>query len=117
MFLRLWTRTPRTTMLSFPASSATVAINEPLYNARRDGKLWTGPYLKKGFDVLGRDIEFPDLPSLSKAFDRHIIDFKHQAGGIADREKYRISGGEMPRGARFQNFSCIDGHAVGFHSD
>ena len=31
-FFRLWTRTPRTTMLSFPAGFGTVVINRPLYN-------------------------------------------------------------------------------------
>src|SRR5438067_7822036 len=33
IFLRLWTRTPRTTMLSLPVRSGAGAINVPLYNA------------------------------------------------------------------------------------
>src|SRR6266566_4857722 len=34
MFLRLWTRTPRTTMLSVPVRFAVMVMNQPLYNLR-----------------------------------------------------------------------------------
>src|SRR5881628_1125913 len=72
IFLRLWTRTPRTTMLSVPVRFAAVAINQPLYN----GRDWVISLSGKVFDVFRRDAQLTHLAGFAQILDGHIVDFE-----------------------------------------
>src|SRR5439155_3071363 len=97
MFLRLCTRTPRTTMLSAPVRFAMVVINGQLYSLSDEV-----------LDIGWRDGDGANFAALSQRLDRHVIDFQLQTCRISYGDVDRIVCRELTSHAGFQDLSGVD---------
>src|SRR6476620_2356121 len=95
MFLRLWTRTPRTTMLSVPVRFIAVVINESLYN-------WPKSFRENPHDSSGPFVRGTRFGSFagrrSKEMDS-AMDPRRKArlaGGLVERDRHAFGTASRP---------------------
>src|SRR5215813_13591553 len=77
MFFRLWTRTPRTTMLSFSVRFNVVVMNLTLYNGGAGIRgMRPNPLADEILNVVRCERNLTHLTTASQRFQRPFVDFK-----------------------------------------